>query len=187
MAEGYEQYKDEEVESDKLDMLHALAEAWEHAVEEVDACTEALSAANAKVKEIEEKTIPEIMDDVELEELTAKNGCTIKIDEIIRSALKAADKPKAFTWLLENGHEALVKRTISMDFGKGENDLAEAFKKQNLELNPDLEFTDKTDVNTQTLSAWLRKKIEAEEYEDLPEDMFPLFRQRLARIKQKKK
>lgn len=183
MSDPYAQYKDEEAASDKLDMLHALADGWEHAVEEVEKCAAALAAAQARVREIEEKEIPEIMDDVELEEFTAKSGRKIKINETIRCALLAANKPKAFTWLLENGHEALVKRTISMDFGKGENDLAEAFKKMNLELNPELEFTDKTNVHPQTLDKWIREKIEANEYEDLPEGMFPIFRQRVAKIK----
>ena len=183
MTKGYEQYKEDDVASDKLDMLHALAEGWEHAMEEVATCAEALAKAKARVSEIEEKEIPEIMDDVELEELTAKNGRKIKISETIRCALLAANKPKAFAWLLANGHEALVKRTISMDFGKGENDLAEAFKKQNLELNPELEFTDKTNVHPGTLDKWLRETLEANEYEDLPEGLFPIFRQRVAKIK----
>ena len=187
MAEGYEQYKDDEAASDKLDLLHALAEGWEHQMEEVARCASDLSAAQDRLREIEEKEIPEIMDDVELEELTAKNGCTIKISEIVRCALLAANKPKAFAWLANNGHEALIKRTISMDFGKGENEAAEAFKKQNLAIDPELELTDKSNVHPQTLDKWLREKIEAEEYEDLPEGMFPIFRQRVAKIKQAKK
>ena len=183
MTDPYAEYKTDDVPSDKLDQLSALADGWEDATEDVEKCATALAEAEAKVREIEEKLIPEIMDDINLEEFKTKSGREIKIKETIRCSTKADDKPKAFVWLVENGYGAIVKRTISIAFGKGENHLADAFKAQSLVINAELEFNDKDDVHWATLDKWLNEKIDAGEYEDLPKDMFPVFRQRVAKIK----
>lgn len=178
-VDPYAEYKDDEIPSDKLDLLANLAEGWKHAQEDVVAFANLLAKAQARVKEIEEKEIPEIMDDLELEKFTTRSGLAIEVGEIIRCSVPKEKKPAAIAWLCKNGHQALVKRTLSVNFAKGEYEKADAFSK--LIDRDEYELSDKEDVHHQTMLAWVKEKLEAGE--DLPSDLFPVFRQRVAKIK----
>lgn len=181
MSDPYADYKDDEIPSDKLDQLSALADGWEQATEEVERCAEALDKAQKIVKEIEEVTIPEIMDDIELEKFTTKSGRNIAIKEIVRCNPTNDKKPAAYAWLRANGHSKLLKRTISMDFSVGEDKLAQDFLDLNLKANPEIEMNDKVSVHPGTMAKFAKEKSEAGE--ELPTDLFPIFRQRVAKIK----
>lgn len=181
MSDPYAEYKDNEIPSDKLDMLTALADGWKDATEEVERCAAELSTAQAKVRVIEEQDIPEIMDVIELETFTTKSGLKISVKETVRCSIPKAQQPDAFAWLRVNGHGRLIKRKLSIDFAMGEEDQAQAFLDLNLSAKPDLEISDAETIANPTLVKFVREKSEAGEA--LPTDLFPVFRQRVAKIK----
>lgn len=178
MSDPYAQYKEDQ--PDKLEMLTALAEGWKHAMEDVERCAAELAKAQMRVREIEESEIPEIMDELEIETFTAKNGLKVEVKENVRCSIPKNKRGEAYAWLRENGHGALIKRKLMLQFGKGEEEIAEEFKKQLLELS-EREVDDLEDVHNSTLVAFVKEKSEAGE--ELPTDLFPVFRQRVAKIK----
>jgi len=178
----YADYRDDDQPpSDKLDMLNVLAENWHEATEEVAKLAAQLAKAQTRLREIEEKEIPEIMDDIELEKFTTKAGLVIDIKENVRCSIPTAKRAAAFAWLREHGHEKLIKRKLSAQFAMGEEELADRFKNLNLEAMPDLEMDDTETIANPTLVKFVKEKTEAGE--ELPEDLFPIFRQRVAKIK----
>lgn len=177
----YAAFKDDEVPSDKLDMLTVLADAWKESVDEVVRISEMLAVAQRNLREIEENQIPEIMDDIELEQFKAKNGLTIAIKENVRCSIPKAQQQAAFAWLKENGHGCMIKRRFSIDFAAGEETKAKTFFDRNLEIDPELEIDDIETVANPTLVNFVKEKIEMGE--GLPSDLFPVFRQRVAKIK----
>ena len=44
------------------------------------------------------------------------------------ASIKVDNRPAAYEWLREHGHDDIIKNTISCQFGRGEDDLASSFK-----------------------------------------------------------
>ena len=113
MGDPYAEYKDDEVPSDKLDMLSALADGWKDAMEDVSTCADALAKAQARERQIEETDIPEIMDDIELTLFRAKNGLEIGVKEIIRCSIPKAKQSGAYAWLRETSTSKCNSSTLN--------------------------------------------------------------------------
>lgn len=179
-VDPYAEYKDDEIPSDKLDILANLAEGWKHAMQDVERLAGDLAKAQARVRDIEEKEIPEIMDELEIEKMNVA-GVEIAVKENVRCSIPKAKQAAAYRWLRENGHDKLIKRKLSVQFAMGEEEIAQRFKDLSLSNMPDLEMDDVETIANPTLVKFVKEKAEAGE--DLPTDLFPVFRQRVAKIK----
>ena len=74
-------------------------------------------------------------------------------------------------WLRDNGHEDLIKNTISVNFGRGEDESAS--KLREALNNEGSSYTDKTGVHSQTLKAFVREQVESGQ--NLPLDLLGVF------------
>lgn len=161
-----------------LSQLQDLAEQQAEAEAEVARIEAQLNAAREKLKDLAERKVPELMDQIGIEEFRTRTGLKIKIDETIRASIPKARTAEAYAWLIANNHEALIKRSVVVEFGKGESDkaseLASYLTKQG--YAPDNEAK----VHAQTLSAWVREKLKAGN--EVPLDLFGVFRQRVSKI-----
>jgi len=137
-----------------------------------------LSIARENLRDLAERQLPELMDQVGMSELKTDVGLTVKVSETIRASITKAKAPYAFEWLRENGHGSLIKRQVSVTFGKGEDEKAEALREELVEshYHPD----EKVTVHASTLSSFVREKLEAGE--DLPLDLLGVHRQRIAKL-----
>lgn len=181
---GYLDYLGPSVDSgDVLARLNKLANDQAKAEAEVAKKEAELTQAKEKLRDIAERQLPELMDSVGYTELKTASGLEVSIDEKIRASIPKAKAPQSIAWLKANGHGALVKRVISVAFGKGEDEDAEKlFKKLD---EGDYEVEDNAGVHPSTLASFVKKKLEAGE--DIPMDLFGVHRQRVAKIGTPKK
>lgn len=145
---------------------------------DVERATDALKKAQDALADVAERRIPELMDNLDLTVYPLRDGGKITLKEAIRVSIPAALKGRAFAYLRETGNAGLIKRAVSLVFGKGEDEkaaelLAELRAKG---LQPE----DKTDIHPSTLKSFVTEKLEAGA--ELPEDLFSVFRQRTAKI-----
>lgn len=166
----------------ELSQLSALAEQQKDAEDEVKRLTEELDKAKDVVRDFAERQVPELMDKIGIAEFKTATGLTIEVAETIRAGITVENGPKAFAWLRDNDHSALIKRVLKLEFGKGQDDDAEATLKE-LE-GKGLDVDDKTTVNPQTLGAFVREKLQAGE--EIPLELLGVHRQRVAKIKLEK-
>lgn len=162
----------------ELSRLSNLASEQAAAEAEVARLEGELTKARERLRDFAERQVPELMDSIGIEEFKTSSGLKIKVDETIRAGISVANGPKAFAWLRENNHAALIKRAFSVTFGKGQDEKADAFAKE-LEAQG-LDADDKTTVHPSTLAAFVREKLR--NGDEIPLDLLGVHRQRFAKI-----
>ena len=103
----------------------------------------------------------------------------VYVKESIRASLPEENTRRAYAWLKEQGEDGIVKNTVTIEFSRNEDERAEALIKELLQRG-DFEVSNKKSVNAQTLSKFVRDRLAAGE--DVPEDIFTVFRQSVAKI-----
>lgn len=162
----------------KLDHLASLAADQKKAMDRVEEKEAELKKAKEALREIAETQIPEVMDELGLEEFSTKDGLKITVKENIRASITKANLVEAIQWLRKNGHEKI----ITHEFTAIPADPEEA-KKLRATLKG-FHATEKPSVHPSRLSSFVRSKLEAGE--EVPMDLLGVFRQRVAKIEVKK-
>lgn len=177
----YSDFVDGPDDTDKLGQLSSLAEQLNEADHTVEQAQEALKAAQAAQRDLSERQIPELMESVGMEEFSTTNGLKIKVKEAIRaSAGRDGEKVKTINWLIDNGHEAIIKLSVGVAFGRGEEQRNAAKELAEKLQGEGIPATMTQDVNAQTLSALVRELLQ--EGIEVPEDTLHVYRQRTAKI-----
>lgn len=148
----------------------------------VAAAQAALTRAQDRLKDVRERRLPEAMAGLELKDFTTESGLKITIENTVRASPPKSEREKAWAWLRANGHAALLKRKVMVEFGKGEDDAAQELVGGLLK-----EFetvTDETSVHPSTLSAFVKDQL-AKGIE-IPISTFGIFEQKVAKIKKPK-
>lgn len=162
----------------ELSQLQELAEKQAKAESEVARIEAELNKAKETLKSLCEVQVPALMDQIGITEFKTASGLVIKVDETIRASIPKARTLEAFAWLRAHNHAALIKRELSVAFGKGEDakadELAASLRLQGVELD------DNATVHAQTLGAFVREQLR--DGIDLPLDLFGVFRQRVSKI-----
>lgn len=151
-----------------MDELSALAHALTEADRAVDAAEQELKQRKEFARILREETLPGAMQELQLTNITLGSGEKIGIKQEVYLALSAERKEEAFNWLEQNNFGGLIKTVVSVQFGKGELEVAQhtAEELQEAGLSPEL----KRDVHAQTLKAWAREQLS--EGKSFPMDLF---------------
>ncbi len=142
---------------------------------------EEFNKAQAAVKKITEKELPELMDAAGQSAITTLDGYHVHVKENVRANIKVADQPKAFAWLVKHGHERMIQRLFTFKFANNQAKAAAAFEQAVLRLDELPEYDDKRAVHASTLSAFVKTELEAGR--ELPLALLGVHRQRVATVK----
>lgn len=151
--------------------------------DDVAQAEEALKAAQQRVRAMEEFTIPELMREAGQEKLRTSDGLEVELVETLRASIPAANLPGALQWLIEHNQSAIIKRDIRLQFGKNEEDRADAVLAIILEAG--YTPTDKQIVHPQTLAAVIRELVA--EGVDVPMELLGAHVQAGVKVKEAKK
>jgi hypothetical protein len=124
---------------------------------EISELTSKLSIKQAEARVLSEKTIPDMMDGVGIKMLKLANDKKLEVVPVVAGAISRGKPEEAFKWLREHDFGDLIKRNVSIEFGRGEDEKASELKKRIEELG----FTpkDKSDVHHMTLTAWAKEQL----------------------------
>lgn len=178
--ESYLDYvQPETVATSDLAQLSKLAELQAGAEAEVKRIEAELNRAKEVLRDYAERQVPELMDQVGMASFKTASGLTIEVAEILRASIPVAVAQRSYAWLRENGHAALIKRIVTLSFGKNEDEKADDLRSR---LSAEgFEVEDKTSIHTQTLTAWVKEKLS--KGEEIPLELFGVHRQRVSKIK----
>ena len=122
-----------------------LATALRSLKDEKEELEEKLKAVNLAIKDIAVYKLPKAMEDAEVEKMTISGVGTVYIKHVIYASLPEEHRDRAYEWLAENGHGALIKETVNANTLK-------AWAKEQLENNTPLpEFIKASFVNEATI------------------------------------
>lgn len=184
-ANPYADFIDEKEELDptKLASISKLAAQIQDEEAGIERLEKELTEAKQRHKKLTEVDMPDLMDEIGVEEFTTAEGLGVKVEKKTRTSLPAARMEEGCDWLEEHGHAAIIKRMVSVAFNKDDEEKAKLMAEV---LGNTFEQTEqKRTVHPSTLNAHIRQLID--EGADVDLDLFGVFEQRKAKIKQKKR
>jgi len=116
------------LDNEDLSTLTGFAEAiikQDAFVKELD---EKLKEEKKKLLKMTDEDLPALMTEANSMEFTLLDGSKVTIKPQYGASIKVDNRPAAFEWLREHGHDDIIKNTVSCQFGRGEDDLASSFK-----------------------------------------------------------
>ena len=104
------------------------------AIEKLKSVGAQVLAAESKLKELKEQekyinnfTIPEIMNKMNLSTVKLKDGSELSVGDRFFASFKADKKNEGIKWLRDNGLGDIVDNNITVTFGQGEDNKAMAY------------------------------------------------------------
>ncbi len=162
-----------------LERLIALATEAKALESELIADNIALAEKQEKLDKILKERIPDIMEELALEDFKMKDGSKITVKDDIKCSLSEERKPAGFAWLREHEFDGIIKTNVSVGFGKGEAEQAEKARLALIEAGfTDAAVTDS--VHPATLKSFVKERLEAGT--NIPLDTFGVFEFKIAKI-----
>lgn len=164
-----------------LASLRALVQTQLDLEARVAGLEEQLKEAQEALTEVQDRRLPALMEALEVEEHTFSGGLTVKIHTSIQGSLPKESKAEALQWLEAHGHAEIIKREITANFGRGEEDRAAELQRYLRERYPDFPVKMDRSVHPSTLKSFVRQQLS--EGVALPMRAFGVYQRRAAKIK----
>jgi len=169
--------------TDGLATVTSLAQEIAVYEEKVTDLEDKLKAAKAKLMQLTDYDLPDIMHEIGLTDFTLADGSKLEIKQTYGARIPVEYREQAFAWLKEHGHDDIIKNLVSVPFGRGEDGSANDFMElaQQHGFLPD----QKKEVHPQTLKAFVKEQLT--KGKSVPIDLFGVFTGHRATIKRGKK
>lgn len=165
--------------NDKLLEIADLAQQAQDYESEIEQKEADLAATKALYRTLTEVTIPAVCAEAGgLTQVKLSSGVELKIDNFVDARITPEKAPDAFAWLREHGHDDLIKRELTLQFGRGDDKQAELVRDELCRLG--LSPSDRESVHPQTLKAFVRERMESGQA--VPTDLFGVFTGQKAKI-----
>lgn len=130
-----------------------------------------LTTHNNKLKNLQERIIPELMHQAGVSKIKLSDGNEVEVKPAYYAKIPVDKQDEAFSWLRLNGYDSLIKNTVTASFDKKQdNQVAKLI--QVCEEN-NFSYLRKEKVEPMTLKATVRERIE--DGKDLPMDLFGVY------------
>lgn len=116
-----------------------------------------------ELKRISEYDLPNAMAEAGMKTFELLDGSRIAIKRVFTASVRVENRPEAFAWMRERGHDSLIKTEVQVPLGKGAHDIAEHMLEVLREKFPDYAGKLDESVHWQTLRAFVKEQVEAEE------------------------
>jgi len=149
----------DKLDDTKLDKVARLANEANDLQEVVARKEEELKHAKKAHRKVTDELLPEAMENLNLETVVMKDGSEISIKAIYGASIPKNRVDEAYDWLREQGYGDIIKNNITVTFGKGEDQDAQAF----MLVCGDQGFTPQQTekIEPMTLKGWFREMIES--------------------------
>lgn len=163
----------------KIQQLATEMIKLEYSIVELEESLKALKEAHRK---IQEGDLPEMMEAAGVDSFATRDGRTVALDVETYANISKDNQADAFGWLRSTGNDDIIKRTITVEFGKGEDKKAETLfaalqKRKGLKDNT---IVGKETVHPSTLRSFVRRCLEAGT--EIPQDTFGIFQRTVAKV-----
>jgi hypothetical protein len=174
--------KDAEALSVGTDTLTDIADLAKQALSlerEIADLEEVVKERKAVLNELVEHRIPESLREINMTSFKMADGSFIEVKQFYSASIPADRKGEAYEWLRQNGYDDIIKNTVSVQFGRGEDDKAghviDLMRKEGL-------IADQAEkIEPMTLKAWVREMVE--QGTEFPSELFGAYVGWKAKIK----
>lgn len=165
---------------EQLQEITALAQRQLSAERTVDNSQSSLDDAKRNLRRINENLLPDAMTEIGMDQFRLTDGTEIDVKETIRASISEKNRPGAHQWLHDNGHDAIIRKSITLVFSPGEEELHQTVIDFLNTIN--LEFDGRSAINHNTLRAWVTNQLR--EGNVVPDEISH-YEQRISKVKVK--
>lgn len=144
----------------------------------IDELEKELESYKKQLKLVAEGLIPEAMQKIGMSSFALTNGAEITVKSFYSGKIDDENRYAATKWLNENGHGAILKKELVLDFGKKEGIDWQPLVKKVKELvrekeEIDINATVKEGVHHATLNAFIKEQVQGGK--EFPLDIFKAY------------
>ena len=138
---------------------------------QIEDAEEKLSLLKNKSRDLEERVIPEMMQEAGVSLLKLADGSSVEVKPFYAAKIPESRVEEAFSWLRGNGFEDLIKNTVTASFNRGQdNQVSELIK---VCEEHGFNYNKKEKVEPMTLKAFVKEQVETGK--QLPFDLFGVY------------
>ena len=167
------------VKDEDLSSVAALAKRAKLLEKEIEEIESVLKERQDQYRKLLEESIPNMLSELGMKDFTMADGSKITVKPFYGATIKEENRAQAYEWLRENGYDDIIKNTVSVRFGRGEDELCERLLNLLREQSYPVEQAQK--IEAQTLKAWARDMVERGNA--FPTELFGVFIGQKATIK----
>ena len=150
--------------SDKCNQLNTLKK-------QIEKDEESLTLLKHKARDMEERIIPEMMQEAGVSLLKLSDGSTVEVKPFYAAKIPESRVEEAFSWLRGKGFEDIIKNTVTASFNRGQdNEVSELIK---VCEDHGFNYNKKEKVEPMTLKAFVKEQVEGGK--ELPFDLFGVY------------
>lgn len=169
------------VDTDKVKSISELCNRLLDLQEQARRIEENLKSKNDEIRVLSEQEIPNLMQEAGVSEFKLADGSSVSIKPFYAAKIPVSKTDEAFQWLTGNGYGDLIKNTVSLNFGKSEDNLANSLVEDLKSKGHNV--SQKKKVEPQTLKAFVKEAIQ--NGQNVPMDLFGVYISNKTTIKTK--
>ena len=159
------------VKDNDLNNIAILAEKQTYLEEKIKTKEGQLKTLKEELKEVAEVQLPDALKETGVSEFSLIDGTKVSVSAFYSARISAENKEKAFEWFRKNGHADLIKNTVSVSFGRAEDETANSLL---MELDDQGFHPEQKEwVEPMTLKGFVREQVE--KGNDLPFDTLNIY------------
>jgi hypothetical protein len=167
------------LKDDDIQGISNLAKRAKEIAAEVADLEAVLKERKNSFKKLTEEAIPEALAQTGMTGFMMEDGSRIEVKPFYSASIPVARRAEAYEWLREHGMDDIIKNTVSVRFGRGEDELcARLLELLGMQGYP-AEQAEK--VEPMTLKAWAKEQVERGN--EIPMELFGVFIGQKATIK----
>jgi len=146
------------INDDDIIGIAALAKRAKVLQTEVEELEAVLKERKEQFRKLTEQTIPEAFAQTGMKAFMMEDGSKIEIKDFYSASISAERKSEAFQWLRDHGMDDIIKNTVSVQFGRGEDELCNRLLGLLGTQGYPVQQSEK--VEPMTLKAWVKEQVE---------------------------
>jgi hypothetical protein len=168
-----------QVQDEQITGIAALARRAKSLEKEVEDAETELKGLKEKYRKLTEEAIPEALAELGMSSFRMEDGSSIDVKPFYSASITEARRAEAFQWLRDHGFDDIIKNTVSVRFGRGEDELCNRLLSTLGQQGFPAEQAEK--VEASTLKAWVKERVVRGE--EFPMELFGAYIGKKAVIK----
>ena len=153
-----ESSKVEQVGNNEVAAIADLCKRANEKKELIAKMEEELKQLKKELLKLTDEDIPDTMTEIGVSEYKLIDGSSVTLKPTYGAHISEDNQQEAFQWLRDNECDDIIKNTVSVEFGRQEDEKALAFKE--LVEEQKYEPVQVTKIHPQTLKAFIKERIE---------------------------
>lgn len=147
-----------QVRDDEISGIAGLAKRAKTLEKDIEEVESVLKNLKEQYRKVTEEALPEALTGMGMKKFVMEDGSSIEIKPFYSASISEARRAEAYAWLREHGFDDIIKNTVSVRFGRGEDELCTRLL--NLIRQNGYPADQAEKIEPMTLKAWVKEQIE---------------------------